>query len=790
MSDFAIRKEPVESAVVELSENNVAIFRANGLPGAAQGDKVTLLAALSRQRKVVAARAQIANEQVEITLEQFVTLYIAEPTFSKDVPDLQNIVVGDLSLVSGEAAKEAQAAADAAKEAAKQPMSTPKRSPGLLRGIALARQRKSPMPPPAVASIAETKKEKAAAWAASREVDTDLAAVLKEAGLSSLERGLGLAQIIHLREFRMHSIADLEESMKRSTVLGSKGKLSNFERKRLVAIGLEVGDDSPDVPKLPALKEKAEADLADGAEGDEENCLAEGLALLEQTNVNDKGKVKVETIKALGTWFASDLFTDAPRAQELLGRVPDSEMQESKLMAMTNSLASVLGLSSMQVDSTADLGDLIDALDILLTQAVETGTLTKIGIRPDGTGMRAVTKHMSMMKLALSSGQATTNDKVESGASVGSTDSLTDSMLAKLVAVSSGSQRLTDKEEKVAEELAASAARLEKLSNDKEAMMVLATLAKVAESDVGDEMVMSSYAAAMNANVRVAELLKSSQVKTPRGDEVLTNHHSSECVTLIRAARNGVVRAAKALMRRLLTSGADVAALVEAAWSGDFRSSSGVDVAALGKPSAAKTWLDVPVCTVAGAAQKSHMLTTLLIAQPAIAQIMTMLQPCDKSIPMVLAEAFSSMAKGVRSTSVADAVDCILVPLMRAYHEAWVLFQKSSSMPMPNMLTVWTKEKMEPATVSFLTRTGSVSAGATAGTSENGAEISELKRTLQSLKIKVERNGRTTQPAAGPTLKSINDKSDDELTPTELAKRVSNREKRALRLKKGSGEEE
>ena len=59
--------------------------------------------------------------------------------------------------------------------------------------------------------------------------------------------------------------------------------------------------------------------------------------------------------------------------------------------------------------------------------------------------------------------------------------------------VSSGNQRLTDKEEKVAEELAASAARLEKLSNDKEAMAILATLAKVAESDVGDEKVMSSY---------------------------------------------------------------------------------------------------------------------------------------------------------------------------------------------------------------------------------------------------------------------------------------------------------
>ena len=59
----------------------------------------------------------------------------------------------------------------------------------------------------------------------------------------------------------MHSIADLEESMKRSTVLGAKGKLSNFERKRLLAIGFEVGDDDvkPIVPKLPALKEQAEA---------------------------------------------------------------------------------------------------------------------------------------------------------------------------------------------------------------------------------------------------------------------------------------------------------------------------------------------------------------------------------------------------------------------------------------------------------------------------------------------------------------------------------------------------
>ena len=94
---------------------------------------------------------------------------------------------------------------------------------------------------------------------------------------------------------------------------------------------------------------------------------------------------------------------------------------------------------------------------------------------------------------------------------------------------------------------------------------------------------------------------------------------------------------------------------------------------------------------------------------------------------------------------------------------------------------------MEPATVSYLTRTGSVSAGGGGGggTGES-AELTEVKRALKSLKSQVDGQARRTASSSG--IKSIADKTDDELTPEELAKRVANREKKAARKKVSSDE--
>jgi hypothetical protein len=476
----------------------------------------------------------------------------------------------------------------------------------------------------------------------------------------------------------------------------------------------------------------------------------------------------------------TELLASAPAAAYLLQHVPLALLNANvdKLVDMANGLALALcAESQVQLTRGSEVGETVDCFDLLLESALSSGALTLDVIKPTAErphDMRVIAKQV--MKMRMSVGVVNKVDNTDSKDEVkppaGQGLELSD--LAKLIAVTSGQARLTTAEEKVAEELAASQARLHRLANDDAGMQTLSDLANVAESGVPDEDILSAFSTAANKHTRIAELLKSSQVKAPRGDESLTNPRALECVTLLRAATNGIVRAAKASLRRLLTPGADVGMLVDAAWAGDMLDTTGVDVSKLARADKDAKWLDLKSSSAKGAAMNQELLTRLLVAQPAVTQALTMLHPSDKTIPMTLAEAFSAVAKGVRSTTVQDAVDCVIVPLMRAYHEAWVLFQKSASMPMPTMKAVWASEKSEPTTASYLTRTGTISIAATAsgdGGGENAAAISAIKRELQGLKSKV--NGsQTPRPAAG------HEKRDEELTAEELAKRNLNREKR------------
>ena len=104
----------------------------------------------------------------------------------------------------------------------------------------------------------------------------------------------------------------------------------------------------------------------DGSAEDEDEELAAGLALLEQSsNANVNGEAMPMPSVAPST---KHLFVGAKHAAKLLGLVPSAELATTKLIGMNNSLALVLGLKeSMSVDESADLGDLIDSsMDILL----------------------------------------------------------------------------------------------------------------------------------------------------------------------------------------------------------------------------------------------------------------------------------------------------------------------------------------------------------------------------------------------------------------------------------------
>ena len=103
-------KAPVDSAVVKLVEDKVAIFRRNGLPSATVGTNVKLIVTMNRRRKVLNAKAEMEEEEFELTLDQFVALFVAEPLFSVGVTDLIGITVNDKAVANEEDNKEAQAA--------------------------------------------------------------------------------------------------------------------------------------------------------------------------------------------------------------------------------------------------------------------------------------------------------------------------------------------------------------------------------------------------------------------------------------------------------------------------------------------------------------------------------------------------------------------------------------------------------------------------------------------------------------------------------------------------------
>ena len=66
MADQDHGKAPVESAVVKLVEDKVAIFRRNGLPSATVGTNVKLIVTMNRRRKVLNAKAEMEEEEFEL----------------------------------------------------------------------------------------------------------------------------------------------------------------------------------------------------------------------------------------------------------------------------------------------------------------------------------------------------------------------------------------------------------------------------------------------------------------------------------------------------------------------------------------------------------------------------------------------------------------------------------------------------------------------------------------------------------------------------------------------------
>ena len=86
------------------------------------------------------------------------------------------------------------------------------------------------------------------------------------------------------------------------------------------------------------------------------------------------------------------------------------------------------------------------------------------------------------------------------------------------VLTASNTPRLSEKDEKVAAELAGSQSRVEAVSKDPKALAALACLAQLMESKQTADDKLSQYSQVAAEFIPVATLLKSSHVKEPRGE--------------------------------------------------------------------------------------------------------------------------------------------------------------------------------------------------------------------------------------------------------------------------------
>jgi hypothetical protein len=151
-------------------------------------------------------------------------------------------------------------------------------------------------------------------------------------------------------------------------------------------------------------------------------------------------------------------------------------------------------------------------------------------------------------------------------------------------------------------------------------------------------------------------------------------------------------------------------------------------------PTKAKRWLGVAAVAASDkeASSRANLLATQLKALPLIGFALMQLQPEDSTVAMTMMEIMAAFARGISVRTVQETVDGILVPLMRAYGDAFTSFQKSASVPLPKLADVWAKERLEPSVMSFMSIVGTseVMGGKAAPSASNSSDLKDLKELM------------------------------------------------------------
>jgi hypothetical protein len=387
----------------------------------------------------------------------------------------------------------------------------------------------------------------------------------------------------------------------------------------------------------------------------------------------------------------------------------------------------------MGVEACGDtIEDAIDAIDNCLEAAVMRKKLSPSAIAPSSTGLRAATKQVGRLVIAMS--ESTTSTSVQSGTSQShesEVKSLTNSIL-----VSMGPMSLND--QKVSQELDTNVRRVDDVVSDPASYNELCTLETRIFEEKSPAEKLKVYKEALRSNVKIAKLLKSGYVREPKGassDEIL------RAVRACRGIRDGVESALRADLQGVLGQNASARPLAHAAMCGTLCGTGNeFNIEHIVDPSKQTPWL--PACRMSKAEAKTEhgLCVKLMTAFSPLVLALVAAHPNDETIFVTLTTMISEMARGMHRSGAAVALEAVIAPTFRLYAEAWEMFDKVYASELPTMEAAWAITEASTSVLTFRamavmqpTTTTTRVTPTTTGTSE---ELRAANKAAKNLKKK------------------------------------------------------
>ena len=220
--------EVISDSVV-LDARGVALLAEQGVGGVKEGHSVTLSVSVDRQSKPKAAMLGVSEGDADtITLDQARSLVTSELSFGNAQIDQLGWLASEVGLIDEDRTIALlQDSADADDQHVDHELDVLQASPvkeispkrGVNAGKAAGKAKKSK-------GTEVTKVTAAKLFAVSKAVSSELVELLASAGLEGHETALGAASITSVRALRLHSVDELEQSLRRPTSKGGKFRLS------------------------------------------------------------------------------------------------------------------------------------------------------------------------------------------------------------------------------------------------------------------------------------------------------------------------------------------------------------------------------------------------------------------------------------------------------------------------------------------------------------------------------------------------------------------------------------